>query len=303
MGIAEKSIRISEKFILSPESRERFLPLQLPAMAVLRQFDLGAGVSELVAPSEVGRPDPDWHTVVTTIQGEATCDTATSCKTLRTGETWILPAHQPHRYRPTGRWLTAWLALSDTERWTLLRDEPIQRLSFPNQMQMYFLMEGILAEALSPEADRESTLSLYAGIMAVLLERMLSRFDQPKAARMFESVRKLKEMIASQPGFSWTNEELAARLNISMTTLKRLIGAVEGKSPMEVVTDLRMQHTQELLHSTDHTLERIAGLVGYATPFALSRAFKQHVGISPQAFRVQARSARYKKASFARKRL
>jgi AraC family transcriptional regulator len=52
-----------------------------------------------------------------------------------------------------------------------------------------------------------------------------------------------------------------------------------------MVTRLRMQRVEEMLRGTDYTLETIAPQVGYQTSFALSRAFKKHVGCYPRAYR------------------
>jgi transcriptional regulator GlxA family with amidase domain len=57
--------------------------------------------------------------------------------------------------------------------------------------------------------------------------------------------------------------------------------------PREMVARLRMQRAGEMLRSTNYTLDRIASLVGYETPFALSRAFKKHAGVSPREYRSQ----------------
>lgn len=284
--MAEVDAQVLDRIVIPAGCRERFLPLRLPALAELRQLDVEfGGISDLIPPYEVGRPACQCHVIIMVIEGEAVCRTPTTQVTMSPGQTWVLPAYQPHEYWPTKRWLIAWLHLTDTQRWSLLCGEPVQPLPFTQQAQMHALMEGLLTEALLSDVDQALTLSSYSHLMAVLLERMLGRFDDPHAARGFQTINRLKEAVAADPGHGWSTPELATRLRMSPAALKRLTRAVESKGPMEIVTHLRLQMVQELLYSTDYTLERIAGLVGYATPFALSRTFKRHMGMSPQAFR------------------
>jgi AraC-like DNA-binding protein len=286
MGMADQSTSIPEKFIIPAECRERFLPLRLPALQVLRNFGVETGgISEVFPPYEIGRPDPSHHVVLMIIDGTAHWRNGSAQGIIQPGETWVLPSHQPHHYWPDDRWHLAWLHLSDIERWSLLRGEPAQMLPFPHLDQVAALMDGLLAEMLLPEVDQANSLAGYAQLLAVLLERMLRRFDDPRAAREHRMLMTLKEAIAAQPAFPWCNTELARHLGLSVSALKRLTQRVEMKAPMEIVSGLRIQQTQELLHSTDYTLARIAMMVGYATPFALSRAFKVQVGLSPQAYR------------------
>lgn len=54
------------------------------------------------------------------------------------------------------------------------------------------------------------------------------------------------------------------------------------------VTKVRIQKMMELLVRTEESIEQIAETVGYATGFALSKAFKRISGVSPQHYRLQA---------------
>lgn len=57
---------------------------------------------------------------------------------------------------------------------------------------------------------------------------------------------------------------------------------------MTYVTKVRIQKNMELLVRTEESVERIAETVGYATGFALSKAFKRIAGVSPQHYQPQA---------------
>ncbi len=58
-----------------------------------------------------------------------------------------------------------------------------------------------------------------------------------------------------------------------------------GKSPNEYIIDLRLQLAKSLLENTIMSIEQISERVGYTDQYFFSRLFKNHVGISPRAYR------------------
>jgi AraC-like DNA-binding protein len=72
---------------------------------------------------------------------------------------------------------------------------------------------------------------------------------------------------------------------MSPSRFTRVVKQFQKTTPQAVVLNYRMQRARDMLSFTSHTLEAIAANVGYETPFALSRAFKRHTGISPDDFR------------------
>lgn len=84
-----------------------------------------------------------------------------------------------------------------------------------------------------------------------------------------------------------TVAELAAAssLNVSASHFGRLCVEHLGKTPMQIVACLRMERVAEALRETDDSLGVLPDRMGYATPFALSAAFKKYFGKSPRDYR------------------
>jgi AraC-like DNA-binding protein len=97
----------------------------------------------------------------------------------------------------------------------------------------------------------------------------------------------LWEEVNTHLHYPWEVRTLAARLHLSRMQFHRQVLRYHGVRPMEMVTHLRMLRAKSLLRNTDDTLSVIASSVGYQTPFALSRVFRKHVGISPREYRSQ----------------
>ncbi|MEW2545272.1 helix-turn-helix domain-containing protein [Streptomyces sp. NPDC047002] len=82
-----------------------------------------------------------------------------------------------------------------------------------------------------------------------------------------------------------TLTELASAARMSVRTLNRRFHAETGQSPMEWVTGVRVRHAQELLETTDHGVDRVARLSGFAAPSSFRDHFRRRVGLSPHAYR------------------
>ncbi|MGV0624148.1 helix-turn-helix transcriptional regulator, partial [Mycobacterium kansasii] len=61
-----------------------------------------------------------------------------------------------------------------------------------------------------------------------------------------------------------------------------------GEPPIAFLTGWRLALAADLLRSSQATIAAVAREVGYATPFALSTAFKRAYGVSPNTHRAGA---------------
>jgi transcriptional regulator GlxA family with amidase domain len=111
-----------------------------------------------------------------------------------------------------------------------------------------------------------------------------------------ERIERVLAALAAGPAERWTVARLAKIAGLSRAAFARRFAAEVGAPPLTHVARLRMQRAAELLATTDVSLAEIAAKVGYATEFALSRAFRRHLGAPPGAYR---RSVRHPLATFA----
>jgi transcriptional regulator GlxA family with amidase domain len=80
-------------------------------------------------------------------------------------------------------------------------------------------------------------------------------------------------------------EELARRAVMSPRTFARRFRAETGATPHAWVTQQRVLAAEELLEATDHSVEWIAGEVGFGNAATLRQHFGKVRGISPQRYR------------------
>lgn len=115
-----------------------------------------------------------------------------------------------------------------------------------------------------------------AGFMAAMTDRALDR-----------SLAAIHQQVAHR----WSLAELAREAGLSRTIFAERFRQVVGTTPMQYLTDWRMQCAKRLLADSGQPVEQIAEAVGYDSPAAFSRIFKKVVGQGPGSFRKQPMSA------------
>lgn len=92
-------------------------------------------------------------------------------------------------------------------------------------------------------------------------------------------------LLHQRPHDDWTLERLALEVGQSRAAFARRFTALVGVAPLAYLTRWRMELALRALRTTDRTLAQIADDVGYASEFALSRAFKRELGRTPSSVR------------------
>ncbi|MBQ7933454.1 MAG: helix-turn-helix transcriptional regulator, partial [Lachnospiraceae bacterium] len=79
--------------------------------------------------------------------------------------------------------------------------------------------------------------------------------------------------------------DIAAHLHIDRTYLYRLFKHELGISPLQYLTDVRMERAVALLTETKLPVQSVAGSVGYEDALYFSKTFKKAKGVSPSDYR------------------
>lgn len=82
-----------------------------------------------------------------------------------------------------------------------------------------------------------------------------------------------------------TVDEVSKAVGVSRTYLFSLFKKACGRSPKEILMELRMEKAGFLLKSTELNIGFISNSVGYSDPLLFSKMFKKYYGASPKAFR------------------
>lgn len=104
----------------------------------------------------------------------------------------------------------------------------------------------------------------------------------PDDGRTLEPLLRWLHDNASRP---LTLDAIAAHAAMSTRSLNRRFRDEVGTTPMQWLRTTRVRRAQHLLEATDHTVERVAQLAGFASAAALREHFAAVVGTNPTTYR------------------
>lgn len=108
---------------------------------------------------------------------------------------------------------------------------------------------------------------------------------QARPATKDPTMREAARLLESKAGEAFSMREVSSALGLGPVQFTRRFRACHGITPIEFLTNLRLQNAQKMLIETDWTLEEIAHRCGWASGFYLSNLFAQKTGSSPRRFR------------------
>jgi AraC-like DNA-binding protein len=153
---------------------------------------------------------------------------------------------------------------------------------------------GLLAEEIvKDEPGQEAVLDRLLDLLLIAVLRAWFARPDAQAPGWYRAysdpvVGKALGLIHNDPAHPWTVAELAAEAGVSRAALARRFNELVGEPPMTFLTDWRLSLAADLLLEPGATIGSVAYQVGYASPFALSTAFKRVRGISPQQHKLAA---------------
>jgi len=116
------------------------------------------------------------------------------------------------------------------------------------------------------------------------LSEQLSAYDQ-------EFIRTASEIVNQNlENANFKIDNFATQLGVSKTLVYVKLKHLLNMSPNEYLTYVRFNKAKDLLVQTELTIAEIAYQVGFSDPNYFSRAFKQHLGVTPTLYRRQPRN-------------
>lgn len=90
-----------------------------------------------------------------------------------------------------------------------------------------------------------------------------------------------KKILANMGNADMKMDDLGAEMQLSKVQLYRKVKAMTGKTPVELLKEMRLQRAYTLLMQTDKTVAEVSAEVGFALPGYFSSCFKKQYGVLP----------------------
>ncbi|MBN8708649.1 MAG: helix-turn-helix transcriptional regulator [Verrucomicrobia bacterium] len=123
--------------------------------------------------------------------------------------------------------------------------------------------------------------------LSLLVYESLSKDEAPPAADRsgWFVVQRAMQVFAENLPENLSQEDLARRVGVSASHLRRLFHEVLHLSPKQMLDQMRFQRATQLMADPATKLESVGEQCGFGSASAFSRAFRHHFGCSPQAWR------------------
>jgi len=158
------------------------------------------------------------------------------------------------------------------------KDRPWARAVAPQKARILMRKLQALALDYPPDADLTAIAILHQLAAACRTFRPESRQNQPIAQRIHVA---MEQHIGS--GMNVT--DYARAFKISRSRMFLIFKETFGRSPVQVLGDIRMRHSSRLLKDTNMSIREVAFAVGYRDPLYFSRQFQKQIGMAPSEFR------------------
>ena len=132
------------------------------------------------------------------------------------------------------------------------------------------------------------------GQLYIALSLLVEKSDKGGVAENMSQrhVKAAKKFIAYNYSLPITVEDVAAGAAVSRSTLFRAFTETLGISPLEYLTEFRIEQACRLLRHTDLSVTAVSLSAGYEDPLYFSKVFKKYKGVSPSVYRREHNQAR-----------
>jgi len=171
----------------------------------------------------------------------------------------------------------------------------LRRVSMPAVVMLgtdrtnYSSLSAVRAETLQIASAGAGSAALLTRLAALMLTASLR--NHPQCLLLFKSsewddpIAHALHVIGSDPSADWSVARLARKVGMGRSSFAARFTAHVGRTPMEVITERRMQYAAELLQQGELKIIEISARAGYRSEAAFSRRFTRYFGVSPGSMR------------------
>ncbi|MCZ7647740.1 MAG: AraC family transcriptional regulator [Planctomycetota bacterium] len=200
---------------------------------------------------------------------------------------WLFPEVQ-HQYRPYENWDEQWVIFDGPQAETYERlgymrpENPVVQVGFyPQVAEIFerFKEEFIHGKPLAVPYASALVHQLVVVVHGLATGQMGD--STPEDALVAEALK----LIEREATKALTPENLAARLHVGYSTLRRHFKQQTGYALKEYILGVQLKRAKELLAFTNRPVQVVSEQAGFEDPYYFSRLFRKREGVPPSVFR------------------
>ena len=236
-----------------------------------------------------------FYAIILIIQGQGTySDVNHKPIPVAAGDIFVLFPDVAHRYGPSrsSRWDEIYISFRGSifDLWRrlglLTPERPLFRLGSTKPWTERFTHVVDV-----PDAEPAERQIMMIGRLQSLLSDIITSQRVPVESNsrlwLTEACHLLESELAEDMDCHW----IAEKVGLSYDGFRKKFAKEMGMTPFQYRSAQRLSAARKMLLETEMSLKEIAASIGFFDEFAFSNRFKQTSGLSPRAFRQQARSA------------
>lgn len=215
-------------------------------------------------------------------KGTFVCDGKTY--RLKKGDAFYIPTHTRGSYKAdeTEPWRYTWIYFKGESG-----DKFYEDLGLTKKTPIYTSSDCETVNEAIEQLERQSVsgggYAVMSGLYSVL-HAMATHNNTATGKKKSgeEYITACRKYIASKSCEKVSVNDLCRLVKIDRTYLYRLFQAYYKTGPKEYILKTKLETAKQLLTESPLSVSEVARMVGYEDPFAFSKQFKQHFGISPR---------------------
>jgi AraC-like DNA-binding protein len=213
---------------------------------------------------------------------------------VETGSIIILFPDEWHRYRPLRKtgWKESWIGFNGSIADQIMnsshfsRREPIIKLGIRSRLNTIY--DRVFDEC---KQENPGYQQVAAGLIMELLGliQMLRRPTSLTSRHIQSQIYQSRRIIDVSFKEELDPQEIAEAVGMGYSNFRKHFRLLTGFSPSQYIIHLRLRSAKELLYNTNLTVKEVASKSGFNSSYYFIRMFKEKVGTTPRAYRLNAR--------------
>ena len=206
--------------------------------------------------------------------------------TLKAGDFYVMFPYADAHYttKPDVPWSIRWVVVGGNavapflSSLQITETQPMITAKRPDKMRN-ILTDLLKYSSSKNPSDKLRCISLLYRLFSLLTEQMMPATTENPY--VLQAIAYFGEHFTK----SISLQDYAKSLGLNNNYFSKLFKAETGTTPLRYINGLRFEKAEYLLTNSSYSVDEIAEIVGIGDTLYFSRAFKQHTGMSPSAFR------------------